>query len=66
MWHHLQMRLGIDFLKENKGIVNLQSNQVTINGEIIQAILKKNGQGTQHKISRVTTKKKVALPPYTM
>ena len=58
--------LGIDFLKENKGIVNLQSNQVTINDEIIQATLKKNGQGTQHKISRVTTKKKVVLPPYTM
>ena len=51
--------LGIDFLKENKDIVNLQSNQVTINGKIVQAILKKNGQGTQHKISRVTTKKKM-------
>ena len=49
--------LGIDFLKENKDIVNLQSNQVTINAEIIRADLKKKWSGAQHKISSYNKEK---------
>ena len=58
--------LGIDFLKENQGIVNLVDNQLTLNNKVIPAILKTSSQGQQQKICRVITKKKIVIPPHTM
>ena len=58
--------LGLDFLKENRGIVNLVDNQLVLNDEIIPAILKTNSHGNLQKLSRVITKKKIVIPPHTM
>ena len=58
--------LGLDFLKEFAAIIDFETGTITLNGKLTPAILKRNKDGTSVQISRVSTERKIVLPPNTM
>lgn len=55
--------LGLDFLKYHRGEVNLADNTITLNGELIDALLKRSTLGHTMQVSRIMVSERQAIPP---
>jgi hypothetical protein len=58
--------LGLDFLSAKECQVNLKNNISEVQGEIIQAFLKKNSAGQEFQVSLVRPFHSIKVPPYSM
>ena len=60
------MILGLDFLKHHHATVDLVQNRVTVEGEALDAFLKKTADGEAMRVSRVVIAKRMVVPPHTL
>ncbi len=58
--------LGLDFLKQNKALIDLDGNMLVLNNELIPASWKRNQAGEQISVCRVELHSKVKIPPHSV
>ena len=58
--------LGLDFLRDKKGKIDLAENILTLGNQQLQAIQIKRTDGECYSVSRITLDRKVVVPPYSM
>ena len=62
---HDEFILGYDFLAKHCSSINPMENSITIDGDIIPGKIKRDDNGKEYFISRVTLEKRVVVPPNT-
>lgn len=55
--------LGLDFLKQQKGVVNLESRELVLDKEVIALSIKKSSEDKSCQVCRVSVAKRIVLPP---